>query len=239
MRSGPSFATSACLAADAVGRPQARAAIGVREGANAKATLQLFDPEPVGFAKLAWEAQSADFVRCEHQALVEIGGAAGTVRVPRVLGSGTWGDHPYLVTEPLPADVHRPAAHEGPRAAELLALAPRVRTDLPRATAHLQAVAARLLAAQDAAAGALLGEARALLEQVLADDRPVPVVAWWHGDLVPWNVARAGDGTLWVWDWETVGRDVVIGLDAVHWTLHAPARVAWSSRWSSVTRSRN
>lgn len=214
------------LAAEAVGRPQARAAIGVREGANAKATLQLFDPGPVGFAKVAWEAQSADFVRREHEALVEIDGAAGTVRVPRVLGSGTWGDHPYLVTEPLPADVHRPAAHEGPRAAELVALAPQVRVDVPRSTAHLQAVAARLMTTDDPAAGPLIGEARALLDRVLADDRPLPVVARWHGDLVPWNVARAGDGTLWVWDWETVDRDVVIGLDAVHWTLHAPARVA-------------
>ena len=225
-REAPDPLTPLRLAAEAVGRPQARAAVGVREGANAKATLQLFDPGPVGFAKVAWEAQSADFVRREHAALVAIDGAAGSVRVPLVLGSGTWGDQPYLVTEPLPADVRRPAPHEGPSATELVALAPAVRVDLPRATAHLQAVATRLIAADDLPAGTLIGEARALLDRVLADDRQLPVVARWHGDLVPWNVARAADGTLWVWDWETVEPDVVIGLDAVHWTLHAPARVA-------------
>ncbi|MEV4095329.1 hypothetical protein [Streptosporangium saharense] len=42
----------------------------------------------------------------------------------------------------------------------------------------------------------------------------------WHGDLSPWNVARAADGRLLVWDWERFGTGVPLGFDAVHHLFH-------------------
>lgn len=219
----PALSTPLTVSAEAVGRPKATAAVGVREGANAKATLQLFDPEPVGFAKFAWEEQSARFVEVERSTLEEMAGRTGPVRVPAVLAAGDWCGHPFLVTEPLAADVRRPGAGDGPTPGELLALAPIVRTGLPSDTSHLRALAGRLRAAQGPRD--LVGDAVALLERVENVAEPVPVAARWHGDLVPWNIARDGGGTLWVWDWETAEPDAVIGLDAVHWALHAPRRV--------------
>jgi hypothetical protein len=219
----PAPSTPLTVSAEAVARPKATAAVGVREGANAKATLQLFDPEPVGFAKFAWEQQSARFVEVERSTLEEMAGHTGPVRVPAVLAAGDWYGHPFLVTEPLAADVRRLGAGDGPTAGELLALAPIVRTGLPKDTSHLRGLAGRLRGAYGPRD--LVGEALALLDRVESIAEPVPVVARWHGDLVPWNVARDGGGTLWVWDWETAEPDAVIGLDAVHWTLHAPRRV--------------
>lgn len=37
----------------------------------------------------------------------------------------------------------------------------------------------------------------------------------WHGDLVPWNLARLA-GRLYAWDWETSTPDAPLGLDALH-----------------------
>ncbi|MFF4991959.1 hypothetical protein ACFY19_32605 [Streptosporangium saharense] len=42
----------------------------------------------------------------------------------------------------------------------------------------------------------------------------------WHGDLSPWNIARAADGRLLVWDWERFGTGVPLGFDAVHHLFH-------------------
>ncbi|WP_433245645.1 hypothetical protein ACQPYK_43800 [Streptosporangium sp. CA-135522] len=38
----------------------------------------------------------------------------------------------------------------------------------------------------------------------------------WHGDFSPWNIARAADGRLLVWDWERFATGVPLGFDAVH-----------------------
>jgi hypothetical protein len=37
----------------------------------------------------------------------------------------------------------------------------------------------------------------------------------WHGDWVPWNMARHRGGLL-VWDWENHGTDVPVGFDLAH-----------------------
>jgi hypothetical protein len=37
----------------------------------------------------------------------------------------------------------------------------------------------------------------------------------WHGDLVPWNLARLGR-RLYAWDWESSTPDAPLGFDAVH-----------------------
>lgn len=232
------------LAARAAGADGAHAAVGVRRGANAKPTLQLLDAvgRPVGFAKLAWDVQSADFVRVEDETLVAVAASADAsvgsvtqgardvrsarVHAPRVLGRGERGGYPYVVTEPLPRSARRPGPADAPGPAELLALAPVVRTAPAAATAHVRDIGARL---RSAAAPTDAGEGARLLERALAlhgaleeEAAPVLVAARWHGDLVPWNAARDADGVLWVWDWETAEPDVVAGLDGVHWIMNAP-----------------
>ncbi|MBT0992900.1 hypothetical protein KIN34_01160 [Cellulomonas sp. DKR-3] len=210
----------------ALHRPDAVPAIGVRRGANAKPTLQLFGAggEPVAFAKLAWDEQSTRYVETERTTLEEL---AGTPGVAAVLASGEIEGRPYVALAPLPPDARRVrSAAAGPSAPELARLAPAVRRGHAGGTEHLRGLDERLGRhdEQDRADLELRRATRSLLEAVFADRTELPVAARWHGDLVPWNVARAGDGVLWVWDWETCEPDAVVGLDALHWFTHAPRR---------------
>ena len=38
----------------------------------------------------------------------------------------------------------------------------------------------------------------------------------WHGDFVPWNLARLGE-RVYAWDWESSGPDTPVGFDALHY----------------------
>lgn len=201
--------------------------LGVRTGANAKATLQMFDCAgvPRGYAKLAWNPLTSAYVRTETTVLTQLQGGRDGVRVPKVVTSGEVGGHPYLVTSPLPGDVRRPVRGSRPSIGELHQIAPFSRRDRAGATAHLGALAERLHAVPRVEASVpLVGQAlrlhRALLELTLQ----IPVATRWHGDLVPWNTARDTDGTLWVWDWETAEADAVCGLDVLHWVLNTDRR---------------
>ncbi|UMG91345.1 hypothetical protein [Nocardioides sp. TF02-7] len=84
----PHAAASLPLAAIAreLGGGPLRASIGVRTGANRKATLQLVhaDGTPAGYAKIGWNRTSDDYVRTESAALAELAAAGtGSVRTPR------------------------------------------------------------------------------------------------------------------------------------------------------------
>ncbi|MEV7007129.1 hypothetical protein [Streptosporangium sp. NPDC051022] len=48
----------------------------------------------------------------------------------------------------------------------------------------------------------------------------------WHGDFSPWNISRAADGRLLVWDWERFATGVPLGFDAVHHFLQRALRRA-------------
>jgi hypothetical protein len=63
--------------------------------------------------------------------------------------------------------------------------------------------------------------ARSALERLAADAERSHGTArldfgFWHGDLVPWNMARLDD-RLFAWDWESSGADAPLGFDAVHY----------------------
>ena len=45
----------------------------------------------------------------------------------------------------------------------------------------------------------------------------------WHGDWVPWNMARHGDEVL-LWDWEHYEEGVPVGFDALHFLRKAAAQ---------------
>jgi len=215
------------------------ASIGVRTGANRKATLQLVDPEgrPRGFAKLGWDAASAAGIRAETAAL-EQGPYDGRVRVPRPLASGTLGAHPYVVTAPLPLDVRAVRGTvPAPSAEELAALCPRDRLAPIAATGQFRALRRRLdalgalgLSPTTRPLLALTGD---LLDTLAGLPTEIPVTTRWHGDLTPWNVARDGAGTLWCWDWESSEPDAVAGLDALHW--YAGVRRERGERLSATT----
>lgn len=71
-----------------------------------------------------------------------------------------------------------------------------------------------------------------LLEQM---DRSaeVPVESGaWHGDWSPWNLGLQG-GRLWAWDWEFARRDVLMGLDLVHF----PFQLAFIARRQGLATS--
>ncbi|WP_166136678.1 NACHT domain-containing protein [Nocardioides ochotonae] len=213
------------------------ASIGVRTGANRKATLQLVDPEgrPRGFAKLGWDAASAAGIRAETAAL-EQGPYDGRVRVPRPLASGTLGAQPYVVTAPLPLDVRAVRGPvPAPSAEELAVLCPRDRLAPIAATGQFRALRRRLdaLGAPSPTTRPLLALTGDLLDTLAGVPTEVPVTTRWHGDLTPWNVARDGAGTLWCWDWESSEPDAVAGLDALHW--YAGVRRERGERLSAAT----
>jgi hypothetical protein len=207
----------------ALGRGRLHASIGVRTGANRKATLQLVTAggDPAGYAKLGWNPTTDAYVRTEAAALAALEAAGtGRVRAPRRLAVLDHAEHPVVVTEPLPGTVHAVDAGRGaPTPAELHDLAPVVRADRLGGIGQLRALQARLAALAAPAVAGPVGQARHLLEQVATDDPELSVAARWHGDLTSWNTARDADGTLWVWDWESCEPDAPAGLDALHWAF--------------------
>lgn len=205
------------------------AVLGVRRGANAKATLQLFDTRgsALGYAKVGWSPLTAGYVRTET-ALLCAGPTVGPgVRTPSVLAQGDLGQQrPFLVTRPMPQSARRLTRADHLSIRTLTTLFPVVRHDAARDTGQYRAVRARLAVAQGSATSdEELHEATVGLARDIEDvDVTVPVLERWHGDLVPWNCARDTDGTIWLWDWESSEADAVVGLDPLHWLLNADRR---------------
>ena len=195
------------------------ASIGVRSGANRKATLQLVDGSgaPRGFAKVAWDDASRTSILREQAALEATEGDAGA-RAPHVIASGKLNGWPFLISEPLPLDARGiRAGVAAPTAQELFALTPLGRHAPIVATAQLEDLRSRLAALGAAAPRDVVGPCLDLLQRLADHPAPVPTVRRGHGDLTPWNCARDGAGRLWCWDWESSEEDVVAGLDPLHW----------------------
>ena len=152
--------TSAIAAA--LGRTEVYAAVGIRTGANAKATLQLVDASgtPVGYAKLGWNPTTDEYVSTEAAALAAVSIGNATARAPGVLASFEYAGHPVVVTEPLPFDVRSVEGRVAPpTSAELHALCPIVRNGLPVSSEHLQGLRRRLRSITDPLATAPAGHA--------------------------------------------------------------------------------
>ena len=207
--------------ADALGRSRLYAALGIRTGANRKATLQLVGPggEPAGYAKLAWSKATRRLVETETAALRRPPDGDAAVHAPALLAAGDIGEQPYLVTAPLPLSTRSPRRDDPvPAPLELAALGTPHRLDTVARTGQFTALARRV-AELPAARHDLCALVRELAGRLEAATDEVPVTDRWHGDLVPWNTARDADGALWCWDWESSEPDAVAGLDAVHWAV--------------------
>lgn len=194
--------------------------MGIRTGDNRKPTLQLIDAEgnPVGYAKLAWNKTSGEFIRTEATALKNLSPKRAPMRVPELLCSGTQAGFPFLVSSPLPSDVRAVrGAIPGPSSEELFSLSPIQRVDRVGSSGHFKALLDRLTVLAKESHSVLASSTRSLAGALQLRDAKMPIASQWHGDLVPWNTAREANGQLWCWDWESADADAVAGLDAVHW----------------------
>ncbi len=208
--------------ADTLGPEQLATAIGIRLGDNRKPTLQLFDraSRPAGYAKLAWNAPSRGCIQNERDVLADLAGGSAHMRVPMLAGSGEWDGYPYLISMPLPADVEAVRGRVArPTPEELYSLCGVYRHGALAGTGHFMALACRLGGLVDITMVDLAGAARAVERLLRERNAVVPVAVRWHGDMVPWNMAREPSGTLWCWDWESSEPDAVAGLDAWHWAV--------------------
>jgi hypothetical protein len=236
-RDGPAPTFPLAAVADALGKAEVWASIGINMSANRKTTLQLVDADgsPLGFAKFAWEPVSDAAVRTEAQALEAVGGKHGPARAPALLATGTYYDHPFIVSEALPPDsVGVRSRVAPPSAAELYSILPLSRKARVAETAQYAALRTRLAALPLRPENTQVLEAtEGLLDALHQRDAVVPVQSRWHGDLAAWNTARSADGTLWLWDWESSEVDAVAGLDPLHWFMSAGMEAG--RRWNGAS----
>ena len=206
----------------AVGPSAARlvVAIGGGDGPYRKPVLQIFSATgaPVGFAKVGWNDWTRAGVRREAAALRECEARSLKFGVPKLLGLSDWHGLSLLATEPLPDRVRGIGAS-----------APLPDVSVLREVSQLS----------DGSAGPLVSSkwwrgVRSRIRHGVTDPSSREVLEWmasqieaghggvlldygfWHGDFVPWNLARVGD-RLCIWDWESSAPDVPLGFDAVHY----------------------
>lgn len=198
-----------------------------RSGAFATPVLQLFRPDgtAVGYAKLGWDPVTRTQVAAEAAALVRTVGLA-TLRAPRLLAAGTSDDLEVCVTAPMPPRVQRLSADFVPSAAVLREVAC-LDGALERTALGASVAVARARAAIGSLPDPVAGELDSVLDELVETHGATELeFGRWHGDWVPWNMARdpemprsgtPGSGALWVWDWEYSRSPAPLGFDALHW----------------------
>lgn len=180
--------------------------------------LQLLGPDgtTIAFAKFGWDEVTDRMVTNEADALELVARVAPeAVHAPAVRWTGAWNGHAVLVTAPMPRSVRRlrrgtaalvdamrvVAALDGPLQRE--------RLDGSEYWRAARATAASTTSPQRDALVARLADAEARFGEVELE------FGRWHGDWVPWNLARDGRA-LHVWDWAYSAPRVPVGLDAIH-----------------------
>ena len=200
-------------------------AFGGGSGPYRKPVLQVFSTNgtPLGYVKVGWNDWTRAAVRREAAALRACADHPMRIGVPELLGHSTWRGLDLLVTAPLPRGIRRLRAGRGLPAAglpdagllrEISELSPRYSGELAASPWWLSVRSRIQAAGLDPAARSALNLA---VERI---DRTHGHVALtfgaWHGDLVPWNLARCGS-RLYAWDWEYSTQDAPLGFDAVHY----------------------
>ena len=195
--------------AELLGEPRLHAAIGIRPpDPHHKPTLQLFtdDGKPRGYAKIGWNAGTRAMVRAEAAALIALPAAGGDMpAAPRLLLHTQWHDREIAIIEPMPSTVRRIENPSEPLIAAMLAVARR--NGPPAPASPVAELIGRWRQRSSPEIGfALDALAERDLELEFGD---------WHGDWVPWNMARHGSELL-VWDWENTATGVPVGFDLAH-----------------------
>ena len=174
-----------------------------------KPTIQCFDPDgtPLAYAKVGVGPVGSHLVQTETGVLTKWAEHEDPrLVVPRPLATTAWQGQPVVVCEPMPSDARR----------------------LPDGT--ISAWPARTL--DDPIGDRPLQDATWWTTRT-ADHHDHPVVeplmdavethhgsralpwARWHGDWVPWNLARSRRGLV-AWDWEYSEPGAPVGLDEIH-----------------------
>jgi hypothetical protein len=211
-------------------------AFGVGLGPYRKPVLQVFSAggTPLSYVKIGWNDWTRKAVCAEAAALHACASRSMRIGVPELLDHSTWHGLELLVTAPLPRDVRRLGQSSRlPEAAllrEISQLSHRYAGELG-ASPWWQALRTRISnGVADSTARAQLEHAADGIERSYC--RTALEFGSWHGDLVPWNMARLG-GQVYVWDWESFAPDAPIGFDALHYCL----QVAFVARKSPLAKA--
>jgi hypothetical protein len=221
-----SGATRAELAADLLtehlqrlfGQGPVVIAVGGGEGPYRKPVLQVFSTSgtPLGYVKVGWNDWTREAVRREAAALRACASHPMRVGVPELLGQSTWRGLDLVVTAPLPRRVHGlgigARLPDAQSLREISELSPAHAGELATSP-WWRGVHSRIRGVTDPAARSALMLVADRLEHAYGR---VPLeFGTWHGDLVPWNLARLGH-RLYAWDWESSAPDAPLGFDALH-----------------------
>lgn len=208
--------------ARAAGLPRDRVLVVPRQDdGHYKPSLTFFDDRGgiTGFAKLSWHTSTHERLATEAAALRLLSGSVGEgVAAPRLLAETVVGDHPVVVTGPLPADI-RQHPRQLPPDAVLREIAGPVETvawSETRLFNELGLAAYRAANRGDRQRATVLRDGVEWAAARWAAGIPAGRV---HGDLVPWNLAVDRVGTVHVWDWEHFASVDPFGLDAAHWEV--------------------
>lgn len=194
-------------------------AFGGSTGPYRKPVLQVFSISgvPLGYVKIGWNDWTRQAVRREAAALRACAGHSMRLGVPELLGLSTWRGLDLLATAPLPRHVRRVRAGTALPTATLLREISELSPGYVGALADSPwwaGVGSRIRAkAFDPAARAVLTGAAERIERSYGGVQLA--FGAWHGDLVPWNLARLRR-QLYAWDWESSTTDVPLGFDALH-----------------------
>jgi hypothetical protein len=202
------------------GREQIVMAFGGGSGPYRKPVLQVFSTggTPLGYIKVGWNDWARAAVSREAAALRACAAQPMNLGVPDFLGLSVWRGLDLLITGPLPRASRRVSSKSGLPSASVLreisALAPGF-TGALAASPWWLSVRSRIQAAGlDPAARSALNLAVERIERT--HGHVALTFGAWHGDLVPWNLARCGS-RLYAWDWEYSTPDAPLGFDAVHY----------------------
>jgi hypothetical protein len=208
-------------------------AFGGGAGPYRKPVLQVFSTNgtPLGYVKVGWNDWTRAAVRREAAALRACAARPMRLGVPALLHQGEWRGLDLVVTAPLPRAVRRLGT--GSRLPDAGVLREISELSEPRVS-ELATSQWWIGLRQRITAGAADSPARAQLmlaaERIQAQHgRAVLQFGTWHGDLVPWNLARLGR-RLYAWDWESSAPDAPVGMDAVHFHF----QVAFVARQRSL-----
>ncbi len=193
-------------------------AAGGGSGPYRKPVLQVFgtDGTPLGYVKVGWNDWTRDAVKREASALRSCAIRPMRLGVPQLLDHSAWRGLELLVTAPLPSRVHR--VRIGSRLPDVRLLCEISELSPPYA-AELAAspwwcdLRTRISGVADPAARTGLEVSADRIER--SHGRAALNFGSWHGDFVPWNLARLG-ARLYAWDWESSAADAPIGFDALH-----------------------
>ncbi|MCU1455549.1 MAG: hypothetical protein JWN46_3695 [Acidimicrobiales bacterium] len=180
-----------------------------------KPTLQVFRPDgtPLAFVKIGWNEVTTALVRNEAAALDAVAASRSRLVVPSLLACSTWEGRTLTVVAPLPADVRRLPPGTNPSPLPVRDLDGPVEVRPVFTSTWWEEIDATLTAADEDHAGRELRKACVQVrDRYGALEAPV---GRWHGDWVPWNLARCSAG-LAVWDWEYSEPQVPVGLDEAH-----------------------